>query len=262
MMIRFNSNKCNQCGQCIKACPFTVLTMEKDCLAMILDKEKYCIDCFHCISICKQKAVSAEGIPAIDVRVDKALAGNGSDIIANYVRSRRSVRKYNDKMINKEIIQAILQNAEWAPSAKNQHPTKWIVVSGKDKTDHIMEMVLKYVNETGQEPLILSEHANGNNIATFDAPYLLFAYADTSAVNPFADSVIAMTMADLMFCEKGIRTCWGGYMIRIANNCQEIREYLNIPENCKVYGVLGLGYTDVEQYSYLPHRKKPIIRWL
>jgi len=262
-MIKFDKNKCIQCGLCVKACPFTILELENNYPAMGKEKKDLCIRCFHCISICRNKAVSAEGVEGIDVKIEKAPSSiYGEGAAEKLIKGRRSVRKYNKRKVDREIIENILQAAEWAPSAKNQHPVKWLAVCGKEKTDKIMEMVLDWVKEAGREQLILSEYSNGNNIVTFGAPYLLFAYADTAAVNPFADSVIAMTMADLMFYEKGISTCWGGYMTRIANNSQAIRKYLNLPENCQIYAVLGFGYTDIEQYTYLPYRKDAQITWL
>jgi len=259
-MIKFNKEKCIRCGQCANVCPFTIISTDHDYPAMTENKKDLCISCFHCMSACGQKAISAAGVRSSDVRIDGDAKSEGA--VKRLIQGRRSVRRFNGRNVDRELVKDVLQAAEWAPSAKNQHPARWIAVHGKDKTDEIMRMVLNYVEETGKEPLVLSEYSNGNNIVTFGAPCLLFVYADTSAINPFADSVIAMTMADLMFHEKGIETCWGGYMIRIANNCKAIREYLGLPQGCQVYGVLGLGYTDAEHYIYLPYRKEPRITWL
>ena len=48
----------------------------------------------------------------------------------NSIYNRRSVRKYLDKNVSKEMIEQIIDAGRMAPSAKNRQPWKYIVLCG------------------------------------------------------------------------------------------------------------------------------------
>lgn len=45
----------------------------------------------------------------------------------NSIYSRRSIRKYSDKQVPKEMIEQIIEAGVMSPSAKNRQPWKYIV---------------------------------------------------------------------------------------------------------------------------------------
>lgn len=49
------------------------------------------------------------------------------------ITTRRSIRKYKDKPVAKEVITEILQAGILAPSSKNRQPWKFIVAEGDAK---------------------------------------------------------------------------------------------------------------------------------
>ena len=49
------------------------------------------------------------------------------------VKTRRSIRKYKNIPVPKELVERILQAGMMAPSSKNRQPWKFIVASGKTK---------------------------------------------------------------------------------------------------------------------------------
>ncbi len=56
------------------------------------------------------------------------------------ILNRRSIRKYKDTMIDRQVIEEILQAGILAPSAKNRQPWRFLVVSGKSKAEMIRVM--------------------------------------------------------------------------------------------------------------------------
>lgn len=46
------------------------------------------------------------------------------------VQTRKTVRKFRDKKVDKSLVSKILLDAHWAPSASNQQPWKFRVVTG------------------------------------------------------------------------------------------------------------------------------------
>ena len=53
------------------------------------------------------------------------------------IQTRRSVRKYEKREINDEIVQKLLSAAMSAPSAANQQPWEFIVIKDRDMLDAI-----------------------------------------------------------------------------------------------------------------------------
>jgi len=54
--------------------------------------------------------------------------------ILDFIKSRRSIRKFLDKPVEKELISQILEAARWAPSAGNCQPWRFLAVTDKKKT--------------------------------------------------------------------------------------------------------------------------------
>ena len=151
----------------------------------------------------------------------------------------------------------------WAPSAKNQHPTKWVVISDDNKISIIMEHILEYVKETGISPEIAELYKLGHNVVMGNAKTLILAYCRTNAINPSVDTALAIYNAELTLQAQGIGTCWAGYLTRMCNQVPAIREILKLPEDCQVYGALMVGYPGDEKYIHIPNRhKQPDIQWL
>ena len=51
------------------------------------------------------------------------------------VKGRRSIRKYQDKPVPKQLIKKVLEAGIWAPSAKNMQQWRFTVLTGKSKDD-------------------------------------------------------------------------------------------------------------------------------
>ena len=56
-----------------------------------------------------------------------------SQFLREIIHSRRSVRKYQEKIISKEHIKKLIDAANWAPSACNKQSWKFIIIDEKDK---------------------------------------------------------------------------------------------------------------------------------
>lgn len=58
----------------------------------------------------------------------------------DYIKERRSIRKYKAQLLDKKIIDEIIKAGILAPSAKNRQPWKFIVYSEKTKNELLVEM--------------------------------------------------------------------------------------------------------------------------
>ena len=261
-MIKFDMEKCVGCLKCVSVCPFTVLG-EKDGRPQ-LREGKACLKCMHCAAACPQNAICWDDKPAVLDRTLPALSQGFAEELDNHILTRRSYRHFKQTPPDRELVRHALEMAAWAPSAKNQHPAKWIVIDSKDVIEKMMGYILDYVKETGTSPEIASEYEEGNNVVMGTAPILILCYGRNNAINSPADTAIAMTTAELVLQARGIGTCWAGYLTRMCNAIPQIRELLPpLPDNNSFYGAFMAGYPQQEEYFHIPERlKREDIKWV
>ena len=141
------------------------------------------------------------------------------------IRQRRSIRAYEDRSIEEEKLQAVLDAGRLAPSACNRQEWRYIVVRDPAmRTD-------------------LAEAANGQKFVG-EAPVVLVACAKTdghkmSCGEPCypIDVAISLDHITLKAAEEGLGTCWIGAFDQPA-----VKKLLNIPEDIRVVQLMPLGY--------------------
>ncbi len=69
--------------------------------------------------------------------------------VLDVIKSRRSIRAFERKRPPKEIIKKCLEAATWAPSATNQQPWEFIVLTGKE-LEKVNEITLEHFAERMQ----------------------------------------------------------------------------------------------------------------
>lgn len=262
-MITVNKELCSGCLACVRVCPFTVLQAEGK--TPQLKEGKVCLKCMHCAAACPEGAISFGGQEAILDKRPVQLSEGFKEELEHHIMMRRSYRHFKETPVSRKEIEHALELASWAPSAKNQHPAKWIIVDSKEVIDAMMQAILDYVRETGNSPEIASEYEEeGNNVVMGTAPTLILCYARNNAINSPQDAAIAMTTAELILQARGIGTCWAGYLTRLCNAVPRLQELLpKLPENNSFYGAFMAGYPEGETYLSIPQRiKRADIQWV
>lgn len=254
-MFTIDPNLCVRCGSCVKACPMNIFKQSEN--GEITAEQKDCLDCFHCAAICPVKAIGHHQL-GHDILYPTP-AENGTMLSA--FQRRRSIRRFKHETPDRAVIQAALDGAAYAPSAKNQHRHRWTVVLGQEQTDHILEIALEWARSQKDWRPLVWLHRHGMNPVTCGAPCLIFIHSPVDSHNPQTDCAIAMTLAEQLLVDSGIGTCWGGYLCRMVNACDELKAALRLPEGHEVFGVLMAGIPD-ERYLRVPYRPAADISWL
>ena len=145
--------------------------------------------------------------------------------VSEAIKTRRSVRSYQEKEVEKEKLNKVLEAARLAPSASNRQEWKFIVV--KDK-------------ETKEKLAI----AASDQTFIAEAPIILVACATESQSIMLCgqprytvDVSIAMSFIILQARELGLGTCWIG-----AFEEPSVKEILGIPNHIRVVAITPLGY--------------------
>ena len=149
------------------------------------------------------------------------------------IRSRRSIRKYQQKPVPHEVIEQIVADAAYAPSWKNTQIARYVLVEDRTTIDKMAEeMVLDFK---------LNEKTLKN------CPAGSFSTPKEAGFEMFDAGIAAQTFC-LAAWERGVGTVITGYFDE-----EKITRLLNLPENQKVGCVIGLGYPDEEPAA--PKRK-------
>ena len=141
------------------------------------------------------------------------------------IKERCSVRAYQDKDVEDEKLQTLLECARLAPSAANLQEWRFVVVRDKKMRAR------------------LAEAANNQSFVA-QAPVVLVCCAETEQhvmrcgeKSYPIDLAIAIDHITLAALELGLGTCWIG-----AFYADKVRKLLGISESVPVVSLLTLGY--------------------
>lgn len=178
----------------------------------------------------------------------------------NPIYSRRSIRKYKNKPVAKELISELVDAGRAAPSAKNRQPWKYIVFAGESKEELLDRMELG-LNKTEKNVPELAEagselHDARNTLRIMREAPVIIAVLNTNGSSHFmpvnageriteiCDSLsIGASIQNILLKahESGIGTLW------IANTFYaygDLAEYIGTEH--QLIGAIALGYPDEE----------------
>lgn len=182
------------------------------------------------------------------------------------IKKRRSVRAYESRPIPRDIINAIIDAGNEAPSAMNSQPWRFVVVEDKELKRKLFQAALpnakkflESVKETNPEryELIKKRYAEMEDPIYYSAPVILFVigsgrYADHSC--PLACENIMLAAYSL-----GIGSCWVGLGSMVRDNTEVVKA-LELKDDEKIFGPILLGYT--KGYPEPPPKREPVIKWI
>ena len=141
------------------------------------------------------------------------------------IKGRRSIRMYDEsRAVEKEKIEAVLEAARLAPSARNRQKWQFIVV-----TDPVIKD--KMFDACNNQPSV--KQAPAVIIACGSEPGIMTCGQAVETV----DVSIAFSFIILKAYEEGLGTCWLGNF-----NKDKIKAILGIPDDVSVVAVTPLGY--------------------
>ncbi|AGK98430.1 nitroreductase family protein [Clostridium pasteurianum] len=156
-------------------------------------------------------------------------------------KTRYSVRKYENKKVEEEKLEKILEAGRIAPTGANTQPQKLIVIT----------------KEEG-----LAKLKKGANVYGAPTAIIVCEDHDVSWKRPFDNKDIAETDVSiisthmvLQATELGLGTIWVCYF-----DPKIIREEFNIPDNVEAVNIIGIGYAAGEPASPDRHdvARKPL----
>jgi nitroreductase len=164
-------------------------------------------------------------------------------MVMSLIRRRRSIRKFENKPIEPDKMDILVEAALRAPSSRGLQPWEFVIVTEQDLL----------------EKLSRAKPHGSAFLANAPLGIVICADADESDVW-IEDSSIAATFVQLAAESLGLGSCWIQIRNRMHENSETSEEYisevLRIPRKLRVEAMIAIGYPDEKKP---PHEKEKLV---
>ncbi len=262
-ILEINKETCNQCNACVAACGSTIIVPHKNGIPSVYPgADRFCSRCGHCVSICPTASITHREMPLTECMPVKKELEVSFEQITHHIKSRRSIREFQNKVVPRGLIEEIIETARYAPTGHNLQEVQWLIIDDKEEISKITSIGLDWAQSLVAEKHPAARQMQGMirmskygvDLFLRAAPVLVIVYAGKD--NPMApiDCSIALSYFDLAAQSAGLGSFWNGYFMMSAQTFPEMDTAMALPGGFTIYGALCVGYP-MFKYQRIPPRK-------
>lgn len=267
-----DEKKCKRDGICVAECPMQIIEMKdaKSLPTPSADAAQRCIKCGHCVAVCPHGAFTHAMINAGDFPPMKKEFALSPEQAEHFLRSRRAVRTYQDKSIQREKLQKLIEIARYAPTGSNSQMVSWLAINSRPEVARLAGLVADMMRELvkAKNPFAISYRLdrivtaweNGIDLISRGAPALVVAHGPREYGLSHIDCTSALAYLDLAAPTLGLGTCWAGFIMLAYLQWPPLQQALKIPEGQVAQGIMMVGYPRYKYHRLVP-RNQPKIEW-
>ncbi|NOZ45869.1 MAG: 4Fe-4S dicluster domain-containing protein [Chlorobi bacterium] len=284
-------DKCKKCKLCIEVCPVNMIGIDSNGLTnFIPERESICLECGQCMAVCSTDAIKISKysyeenfypLPEKNVDYEK---------FTDFIASRRSIRNYKNKPVERSIIEQIIESLDYAPYGSEPNKVKITVFNNREKIESALPLIEKFLDDIihwvdspivsriiklkkGNEtfntlknhlyPMSKLENYKlkfGDRI-TRGAPAILVFHGDKGAEEHTNNAIIYATYAIFTAHSLGLGAAMNGIVPAAINKEPQIREMFKIPKNEEAVISVILGYPKIK-YKKAIKREPKITNWV
>ncbi len=269
---RLDRDACVKCGACVRDCAFRALKTGPDGYP-VLGAPSKCMHCQHCFAICPRGAIAFAGHRADEAEPVKGLALPDPESVVNWLRTRRSIRRYRDADVDRSVLERILHALGNVPTGCNARGLTFTCLSTRKSMDDFRGRFLSALEEHHDGEKLLPRwlavpairmRKGGEDILFRGAPGMLIVSSDErnpAVATPKEDIVLALTAFELLAEAHGIGTCWCGFLNLAQGEVPELLEKtLGFRRETPFYAML-FGYPAVSYVRTVKREDDARIDW-
>jgi coenzyme F420-0:L-glutamate ligase / coenzyme F420-1:gamma-L-glutamate ligase len=181
------------------------------------------------------------------------------------IHERRSIRRYQDRPVERELIESILEAGSWSPSAHNRQPWRFVVLQDfaiKETLALAMGARLRRDLERDHLPEeIITKETSRSYERLTSAPVLIVLCLTMAQMDVYKDAKrnhnelvmaiqsVAMAGQNILLAahELGLGACWTCAPLFCSD---VVVETLDLPNDWQAQGIITLGYPAQERSKH------------
>ncbi|MCX7912698.1 MAG: nitroreductase family protein [Dehalococcoidales bacterium] len=162
------------------------------------------------------------------------------DTLMDIIRRRKSIRRYQNRPLTKDMVNSILEAARHAPSARNLQPLEYKVITNRELMLKLSDGIARAMQAEG---IPMKAPPAGRPDFFYGAPLLIIVTAPKD--NPFAVSDAALAVQNVMLYATsiGLGSCFIG-MAKLIERDKDLLKLLHIPDTMNIVAAVICGYPD------------------
>ena len=156
------------------------------------------------------------------------------------IKSRRSIRHFLNKPVEKELIIKVLEAGRWAPSGLNNQPWKFVIITDKAVKEKIGTLS-HYKRIFIEAPVLIGIFLDNNNIYHREK--------DIMGVGACFENILLAIHA------IGLGGVWLGEILKAKD---EVKNILKLDEHLELMGFIAFGYPDKEKIKETRSSRKEL----
>jgi Fe-S-cluster-containing hydrogenase component 2 len=249
-----DKEKCKGCGLCAQQCGFSRVIRVSGGKAAYDNDAGKCGQCFHCLKVCPNNAISYGGDAVVYESGDRA----SSPVW------RRSCRNYLDKDLDRELVTKVINEANTAPRFDiDFSERKFVVVTDKGRLEGVRSTVLAEIGKVRKIfgvlmriPLlpgkkrkeyamiadlfgkILEANKTGDSLFHGAPSLVMVAGLQSKTVSP-DNSYYALGQLLSIAEEHRLGTCINGFVSFFS---KAVAKYIGLDAEYKIYAAAVMGH--------------------
>lgn len=250
--VLLNSEKCIGCGLCASDCVASCIKIQN---GKATAGQEGCIACGHCEAVCPQSAIVLTGFEEESESFNTQTRLDPQELL-QAIRTRRSIRNFDNKEIDRDIVDMIIEAGRLAPTGSNSQNTCFIVLD-KSKNELEKSAVKLFQSLTGiAKPFskFLSRVDIDDSFFFKKAPLVIVLTGNSVNASLAAENMAFMAEAN------GLGVLFSGFFTVCANSVPKIKKTLGMKRGEKAVTTLVIGYPKVKYYRTARREKARVRR--
>jgi nitroreductase len=185
--------------------------------------------------------------------------------------TRRSIRKYINRPVEKEKVEMLLDVSRYAPNGANRQVIHWVVINDPARVHRIAEMTIEWMKDMKETNRALYDEARlklfidpweaGKDHISRGAPCVIMATAPKDERTAPPAAMIGIHQIQVAAPALGLGTSFTGSINTAGQGSPALIEMLQIPEGYIPFGTFLMGYP-AEKYQRIPLRRPINVTWI